>query len=147
MNSQATPSEDQLAQFARSIFRAQPFSQFLGAELVSTGGGTAEIRVHNRAELQQQHGFLHGGVISYLVDNSLTFAGGLALGGDAVTAEYKINYIKPAVGEFVLARASTLSTTRTQAICQSLVYAIDGRDERLVAAAQGTIMKAHRTSE
>ena len=32
-------------------------------------------------------------------------------------------------------------------ICQSLVYAINGRDERLVAAAQGTIMKAHKTFE
>lgn len=80
-------------------------------------------------------------------DDAMATAHKPALGGDAVTAEYKINYIKPAVGEYVLARASTLSTTRTQAICQSLVYAIDGRDERLVAAAQGTIMKVHKTFE
>lgn len=29
-----------------------------------------------RDEHLQQHGFVHGGVISYLADNALTFAGG-----------------------------------------------------------------------
>ncbi|MFE9251567.1 PaaI family thioesterase [Streptomyces sp. NPDC007088] len=128
--------------FAQGIFDAQPFSRFLGAELTGVGPGSAEIRIRNRPEIQQQHGFVHGGVLSYLADNALTFAGGLALGGDALTAEYKINYARPAVGEFVLARAKALVTTRRQAVCQCEVYALQGETERLVAVAQGTIVAA-----
>ncbi|WP_439941836.1 PaaI family thioesterase [Streptomyces sp. BBFR115] len=48
-----------LTRFAHSIFQAQPFSMFLGAELSAVGPDSAEIRV-NRPEIQQQHGFVHG---------------------------------------------------------------------------------------
>ncbi|MFF7329945.1 PaaI family thioesterase [Streptomyces sp. NPDC090306] len=133
-----------LTALARSLFAAQPFSRLVGAELTAVGPGSAEIRVRNRPELQQQHGFVHGGVISYLADNALTFAGGLALGGDALTAEYKINYARPAVGDVVVARADAVVTTRRQAVCQCSVYVIGGADEaeRLVAVAQGTVVAA-----
>ncbi|MEW2513823.1 PaaI family thioesterase [Streptomyces sp. NPDC046870] len=132
-----------LTRFAHSIFQAQPFSMFLGAELTSVGRDSAEIRVVNRPEIQQQHGFVHGGVLSYLADNALTFAGGLALGGDALTAEYKINYIRPAVGDLVVARAETIATTRRQAVCQCSVYVVSEQgEEHLVAVAQGTIVQA-----
>ena len=58
-----------LTRFAHSIFQAQPFSMFLGAELTSVGRDSAAIRVVNRPEIQQ-HGFVHGGVLSYLADNA-----------------------------------------------------------------------------
>jgi uncharacterized protein (TIGR00369 family) len=138
------PRGEELGDFARSVFDAQPFSRFLGAELLSADAGHAEIRVQNRPELHQQHGFVHGGVISYLADNALTFAGGLALGGDALTAEFKINYGRPALGEAIIARASTSMRTRRQAICQCSVFALHDGTERLVAVAQGTIVAVER---
>lgn len=130
----------ELETFAHAIFNAQPFSRFLGAELTAVGHDSAEIRIRNRSELQQQHGFIHGGVISYLADNALTFAGGLALGGDALTAEYKINYAKPAAGDTIIARAQTIVTTRRQAVCQCSIYMLNADIEHLVAVAQGTIV-------
>jgi uncharacterized protein (TIGR00369 family) len=131
-----------LTVFAQGIFKAQPFSQFLGAELTAVGADSAEISVRNRKELQQQHGFIHGGVLSYLADNSLTFAGGLALGGDALTAEYKINYAKPAVGDTIIARAKAVVTTRRQAVCTCSIFVRNEDEEKLVAVAQGTIVAA-----
>ncbi|MFF5402970.1 PaaI family thioesterase [Streptomyces misionensis] len=137
-----------LADFAHSIFKAQPFSMFLGAELTSVGPGSAEIRIVNRPEIQQQHGFVHGGVLSYLADNALTFAGGLALGGDALTAEYKINYVRPAVGVQVVARAEATVTTRRQAVCQCSVHVVSEQgEEQLVAVAQGTIVRAGKQAD
>ncbi|CAM3280817.1 PaaI family thioesterase [Stackebrandtia soli] len=133
-----------MTEFARGIFQSQPFSQFLGAELTAVGEDSAEIRVQNRKELQQQHGFIHGGVISYLADNALTFAGGLALKGDALTAEYKINYAKPALGETIIARATAVVTTRRQAVCTCSIFAVNGDEEKLVAVAQGTIVAADK---
>ncbi|ASY34092.1 MULTISPECIES: PaaI family thioesterase [unclassified Streptomyces] len=131
-------------EFARRVFAAQPFTRFLGAELVSASPGAAEIRIANRPDLRQQHGFVHGGVLSYLADNALTFAGGLALGGDALTAEFKVNYVRPATGPTVTARAEAVATTRRQAVCRCEVWSVeeDGK-QNLVAVAQGTIVSAH----
>lgn len=137
----ADPTTD-LAAFAQGVFDAQPFSRLLGAELAAVGPDSAEIRIRNRPELQQQHGFVHGGVLSYLADNALTFAGGLALGGDALTVEYKINYARPAVGDVVIARARAVVTTRRQSVCECSISVLDGDVERLVAVAQGTIVAA-----
>ena len=134
----------QVLRSARAVFAAQPFTQFLGAELVAADIGSAEIRVVNKKEFRQQHGFAHGGVLSYLADNALTFAGGLALGGDALTAEFKINYGKPAVGDILIARATAMLTTARQAVCQCSVYDQTSGDERLVAVAQGTIVAKPR---
>ena len=33
--------------------------------------------------------------MSYLADNALTYAGGTALGSNALTLEFKINYVRP----------------------------------------------------
>ena len=108
---------DDLQTFARKVFDAQPFSRHVGAELTDCGPGTAEIRLPIVDHLKQQHGFVHGGVISYLADNAITFAGGLALGGDALTSEFKINYLKPAVGSHLIARAHAKSKGKRQAVC------------------------------
>lgn len=137
----------ELEAFAHGVFDAQPFSRFLGAELAAVSSDSDEIHIRNRPDLQQQHGFIHGGVISYLADNALTFAGGLALGGDALTVEYKINYARPTTGDIIIARAKTVVTTRRQAVCQCSIHAVDGQAERLVAVAQGTIVTVSRESE
>ena len=50
----------------------KPFSVLVDAELLRLGDGQAELRIPVRAELKQQHGFVHGGVISYAADNALT---------------------------------------------------------------------------
>ena len=95
-----------------------------------------------RPDLLQQHGFAHGGVISYLADNALTYAGGTAMAGAhvAVTSEFKINYVRPAVGERLIARAETVAAGRTQAVCRCDVFAVKDGEERLCAVAQGTIV-------
>jgi len=53
--------------------------------------------------------------------------------------EFKINYVAPAKGEKLVARANALSVGRRQAVCQCLVYSSTGEEESLVAVAQGTI--------
>lgn len=126
--------------FARKVFDAQPFSRFIGARLTAVGPASAELTLPIVDHHKQQHGFIHGGVISYLADNAITFAGGLALGGDALTSEYKINYVKPAAGSHLVARAQAKSVGRRQAVCQCEVYAAENGAEKLCAIAQGTVV-------
>ncbi len=131
----------------RRILASQPFSVLLGAELLGLAEGRAEIRIPIRAELKQQHGFVHGGVVSYAADNALTFAGGGALGTGVVTSEFKINYLRPAQGDSLLARAEVVHCGRTQAVCRCDVFASEQGVERLCATAQGTIAKLPTPSQ
>lgn len=131
---------ESLHEFARGVLDAQPFSRLIGARLTDSGPDNAELTVPITDELTQQHGFVHGGVVSYLADNAITFAGGLALGGDALTSEFKINYLRPAKGSALVARAQAASSGRRQAVCRCEIYAVDGEQERLCAMAQGTVV-------
>lgn len=124
---------------ARGALHAQPFSMLLGTELVQIGEREVTLKLPIRDELRQQQGFVHGGVVSYLADNALTFAGALALGPRVVTGEYKINYLRPAVRGTLLARAELIYAGRGHAICQCSVFVVDSEKETLVALAQGTI--------
>jgi len=131
---------EDLLKFGRAILEFQPFSKLVGAELTSFEAGSAEISLPVREELKQQHGFVHGGVVSYLVDNCLTYAGGSVL-GDSVTTEYKINFVRPAIGDTLIARSSVISSGKRVAVCECRVFAVKDEQETLVAAAQGTIQK------
>ena len=128
-------------QIATQIFEDQPFTQHLGAKLTSMGERDAEIRLDIRDNLKQQHGFVHGGVVSYLADNSITFAGGIALGGNSLTSEFKINYIRPAVGDYLVAKANAKSIGKRQAACTAEIYCVENDSEKLCAIAQGTVVK------
>jgi uncharacterized protein (TIGR00369 family) len=125
----------------QAALQGQAFSRLLGTELRHLEPGSAKLELAVRVEHLQQHGFVHGGVISYLADNALTFAGGSLL-GDSVTAEYKINYARPAAGTSVLvAEASVLASGTTQAVCRCDIYMVRDGKRQLCAAAQGTVRK------
>ena len=125
----------------RKILASQPFSVLLGAELLGLSPGTAEIKVPIRPQSGQQHGFVHGGVVSYAADNALTFAGGSILGPAVVTSEFKINYVRPAQGDFLVARASVIHHGSRQAVCRCDVFASAEGAEVLCATAQGTVAR------
>jgi uncharacterized protein (TIGR00369 family) len=136
----------EIVDIARGALNAQPFSALLGTKLMQVDAASLTLCLPIRDELRQQHGFVHGGVVSYLVDNALTFAGALRLGPKVVTGEYKINYLRPAVSGTLMARARVVHSGATQATCQCEVFVTDGGAERLVAVAQGTITRISETA-
>lgn len=127
----------------RDILAQQPFSRLLGAELAALAPGQVELHLALRPEHLQQNGFAHGGVVSYLADNALTFAGGTAMQVPVLTSEFKINYVRPAVGERLIARAEAQAVSKTQAVCRCEVYAVKDGSEKLCALAQGTIVRVN----
>jgi uncharacterized protein (TIGR00369 family) len=126
---------------AREVLARQPFSVLMGAQVDAYEPGHACLRLPVRPEHLQQHGFVHGGVLSYLADNTLTYAGGSML-GSCVTAEYKINYVRPATKTTELvADATVLSSGKTQAVCRCDVFMLRDGERVLCATALGTIRK------
>ncbi|MGB3635135.1 MAG: PaaI family thioesterase [Rubrobacteraceae bacterium] len=132
---------EELSQTAQRILDSQPFSGLIGAKLAKFSEGEAVLEITIREELMQQNGFVHGGVVSYAADNALTFAGGSALGPAVLTSEYKINYLKPARGELLRARAEVIQASKRQAVCRCEIFAVgEDQSEMLCAVAQGTIV-------
>jgi uncharacterized protein (TIGR00369 family) len=123
----------------QEVLASQPFSVLIGAELTAFSRGQCEIQVPVTDKVRQQHGFVHGGVVSYAADNALTYAGGSALGLPVVTSEFKINYLRPAVGERLIARAHAVHTGKSQSVCRCDVFVRANGEEKLCAVAQGTI--------
>lgn len=142
-----TVSPDAFLAMGRDILAKQPFSILLGAQLNALEPGRCELQVTVAEHLKQQHGFVHGGVLSYLADNALTYAGGTALRVPVLTGEFKINYVRPAVGDRLVARAEAVHIGRTQAVCRCEVFAVSATGEKLCALAQGTIVAAPGQTE
>ncbi|UVS77380.1 PaaI family thioesterase [Actinokineospora sp. UTMC 2448] len=125
---------------AQDVLAAQPFSRLLGARMVSFGDGEAVLELDVRDELRQQHGFVHGGVLSYLADNALTFAAGAAAGANLVTSGLSIDYLRPATGRTLRAHARVVRAGRTRVVCRCDISTVDDAGtETLCAVAQGTI--------
>ncbi|MFF5971139.1 PaaI family thioesterase [Streptomyces sp. NPDC012769] len=141
--SPAQPVTDPAVALARKILDSQPFSRLIGARITAFGDGAATLEVDIREEHQQQNGFVHGGVLSYAADNALTFAGGAALGPAVLTGGFTIQYLRPAVGAVLRARASVVHAGRRQAVVRCDLLTVDAEGaETLCAVAQGTVMSA-----
>lgn len=133
---------DMLA-YGQEILKKQAFSQLLGSELTVLEPKRAELRIVLREDLTQQHGFAHGGLLAYLADNAMTYAGGTVL-QNVLTQEIKVNYTRPAIGEELIARAEVISYGKRQAVCRCDVFARKDGEEKLCAAAQGTILSVEK---
>lgn len=139
MTDPVTASPEAFLAMGREVLAKQPFSVLIGAELAVLSPGRCELHVPVSDAVKQQHGFVHGGVVSYAADNALTYAGGTSLRVPVVTSEFKINYLRPAIGERLIARAEAVHTSRTQAVCRCDVFVVQDGQEKLCAVAQGTI--------
>lgn len=133
-------SNEAILNLGKQTLAAQPFSQLVGAELTTFKAGEVVFEIPIRDELLQHHGFVHGGVLSFAADNALTFVGGTVLGPEIITSEYKINYLKPGMGEKIIARATVLSSGKRQAVCRCDIFTVIDNEEKLCAVAQGTIV-------
>lgn len=134
-----TVSPEAFLAMGRDVLASQPFSVLVGAELAALSPGTCELHLPVTSQVLQQHGFVHGGIVSYAADNALTYAGGTALGVPVVTSEFKINYVRPAIGERLIARAHAVHSGKSQAVCRCDVFVMKDGQEKLCAVAQGTI--------
>jgi len=141
MASQAQASPEQFLAMGREVLAKQPFSVLIGAEMHALSPGFIDLQLPVTDKIRQQNGFVHGGALSYLADNALTFAGGTAMQVPVVTAEYKINYVRPAIGDRLIARAKAVHVGQSQSVCICEVFAVTGGEEKLCAIAQGTIAR------
>jgi uncharacterized protein (TIGR00369 family) len=58
------------------------------------------------------------------------------VGPSVVTSEFKINYVRPAMGEYIVARATVIHAEKNQAVCRCDVYVSSNHNESLCATSR-----------
>ncbi len=136
------PRDPDFESKVRESFGKQTAMQTLGAVMGRVQPGEVEIEMPYRADLAQQHGFIHGGIVTAIVDSACGYAAfSLSAPESAVlTVEYKVNFVAPAKGDRLLARGEVVRPGASVTVCKGEVLAYDGGEERLVASMLTTMM-------
>jgi uncharacterized protein (TIGR00369 family) len=132
-------SEKLSAAQVQALFDASPFIGFLGLKVVALDHDKGEIQVRMplRPELERRVGTkqFHGGPIASFIDTVGDFAIGMAVGGGVPTMNLRIDYLRPAVGDFLTGTGRVRRAGRTAAVIDVEVCDEQGR---LVALGRGT---------
>ena len=125
---------------AQKVLAEQPFSRLLGARVTAFGDGEATLELDIREELLQQYGFVHGGVLAYAADNTLTLAAATVAGPGLITSGFTVDYLRPATGTVLRAHGRVVRAGRTRVVTRCDVVTVDDTGaESLCAVAQGNI--------
>lgn len=137
------PKTDDYADRIRDSFAKQGFMATLGASLETIDPGFVEIGFNFDTKLTQQHGFIHAGALSAIVDTAGGFAAlSLFAASDGVlTVEFKINLLAPAEGERFIARGEVVRPGRTLTVTKGEVIAVKQNREIICAVMQQTMMR------
>jgi uncharacterized protein (TIGR00369 family) len=132
------------AQDAQESFAQQGFMDYLGARLTAVSPGQVTIELPISPNLTQQHGFVHAGATTAVVDSACGYATLTLLppNSEVLTIEFKVNLLSPALGVKLIAIGRVLKPGRTLTVCQGEVFAVnDAGEEKLCAIMTATIMR------
>jgi uncharacterized protein (TIGR00369 family) len=138
------PHDAGFEQRVRDSFARQPAMATLGAALQTVQPGKVTITMAHRAELTQQHGFIHAGMLAAALDSACGYAAFSLMPADAavLTIEFKINLLAPARGPHFRFEGQVIKPGRTISVVdgRALEHAEDGTAEKLVATMTATVM-------
>jgi uncharacterized protein (TIGR00369 family) len=137
-----TPKDPSFDTRVRASFARQTVMVTLGISIRSLSPGGIELEMPYSAELTQQHGFIHAGILSVALDSACGYAAFSLMPADVavLTVEFKTNLLAPATGERFVFRARVIKPGRTLTICDAQGFALDGTNEKLIATMTGTLM-------
>src|ERR1044072_7135479 len=137
------PRDADFERRVRESFARQRARAASGARLLRVAAGEVEIGIDFQEAFTQQHGYLHAGLVTAIVDTACGYAA-LSLAeprAEVLSVEFKLNLLAPAAGEQFVARARVLRAGRNLTVCAGDFYALKGEGEKLVATMLATMMK------
>ena len=120
---------------------AKGFSHAAGFRIIAVEPGRAEVALTRRDDLVQFFGHFHGGVITALADQAAGIAvtSSLPKGRIGVTVEIKVNFLSPADGGEIVARAKTLKMSGSIGVATVEVFSKNEAEETLCAFCTATM--------
>jgi len=138
------PRNPRFAESVRQHLADQGYLGLLGASLARVEPGRVAYRVPFRAELGQQNGFFHGGVVGGVAEAAMGSAALSLVDADTniVGSSYRVDLLNPGIGQAIVADARVIKAGRMLIVCRVEVTAEDeaGGEPRLIAIAQGTMV-------
>jgi len=141
--------DPEFAQRVRTSFARQHAMSLIRATLPVVEAGRTEIHLPHWEGIEQQHGFIHGGVVGMIADSAAGYAAMTVVPKTAsvLTVEYKMNLVAPADGDHLIARGRVVRPGRTLIVTQAEVFAVQHGKETLCALMQQTIMTVARSEK
>ena len=126
----------------RTKLERQEFMKLMGFQVTKIEAGRIEGELNLEQKHKQHKGFAHGGVIATLADIVAGFAAVSLVPKDfhVVTAELKVSYFHPGVGDKLLAKGYVIKQGRKLNFCESQVFVIKGDAAPLLIAKATTTM-------
>lgn len=120
------------------------YLEFLGFKLVSWKEGYAKLQMQVRPEHRNTVGYLHGGVVSSLLDIAGAVAGsyGNARETVSVTINLNCNFMAPHKAGIAIAEGELVRTSESLFFAEARLF--DPEKNRLCATATGTYKKKPR---
>ena len=139
------PRNPAYAQRVQSSFDRQQVMKLLGAKLARLAPGECDIELPFKAELTQQHGYFHGGIIGTIADSAGGYSAFTLMPEESsvLTVEYKMNLLTPGDGEMLVARGRVLKSGRTLVVSRVDVVVVKGGCETLCATLLETLVTMH----
>ena len=124
----------------RRSFEKQGLMRTLGAALESVESGKVTITCAANERLTRQQGLVHGGVVASLADVACGYAALTMMPDDreVLTVEFKINFLKPANTDRLIAIGEVVQSGRTLTVCQGTVF--DSARTQILARMTATMM-------
>ena len=126
----------------KQSFAKQTIMGLIGAELTRVEPGVIEITLPYRADLAQQHGYLHAGIITTIADSACGYAAYSLMppNSEVLSVEFKVNLLRPAKGETFSAVAEVVKSGKTLTVVRADVFGIEQERRDLVATMLGTMI-------
>jgi uncharacterized protein (TIGR00369 family) len=137
------PPDPDFEQRVRASYARQAAMATLGARLVRVDPGHVEIELPFRTELTQQHGFLHAGIVTSMMDSACGYAAMSLMerGAAVLSVEFKVNLLAPARGQLFRASGRVVRAGRNLTVVSGELRVVEGAgDGALVAMMTGTMM-------
>src|SRR5918996_4556626 len=136
------PRNPNFAEEIRQSFGKQTIMGLIGAELSRVEAGIIEITLPYRADLAQQHGYLHAGIVTTIADSACGYAAYSLMPpkSEVLSVEFKVNLLRPAKAEMFLATAEVIKSGKTLTVVRADVVGITGEHRELIATMLGTMM-------
>ena len=139
---QFDPKDPNFKSKVEESFNRQEVMKTINAFLSKIEPGKVSIKLEYSSKITQQHGFVHAGIVSTVIDSACGFAALSLMPEDAgvLSIEFKVNLLAPAKGDYFVASGFVRKPGKNIMFTEGELMAYEGNEEKLIATMVATMM-------
>jgi len=145
MTSPFKPSNPEYKEKLIESFNRQGIMKTINASIIAVRPGEIELEFPYQSNLTQQHGFIHAGIVSTVLDTACGYAAFTLMPENAavLSIEFKVNFLSPAKGERFRAVGKVRKPGRNITVTEGELFSHIEDEQKLVATMVGTMMSVY----